>query len=507
MNRKIVRCPLFVKKQHQLVPNRKNGKGSESITCIKVNNGSKCWYYPNTFFFKSYDFVQHNNNRSIKKCGELLKVKVLKKGVERNKCDQAKEDNYFIKSSVSTKKGNDSYIWRHYINTSKNKLFFLQQKCCHSSKSTKQLAHGNSTNSDEIEDLKNVKILTYNKKEKIVPFYEMLKTNWKSYILLSRMHIPTGIYLLFFTSLYAYILTYDVNQLLLHDNSININKLNEIIKTVGLLLFGSINTRVAGCIANDMWDKDFDKHVERTKARPLANGTMSVKKALMYFCLHGTLSLWTLCQFNYQTIGIGLGSIFFIISYPLMKRITFYAQVYLSLTFNLGFFIASSINTDIFHNPFPFLIGFLPLSFLTIIYDTIYAHQDKHFDKQMNLKSMALKWGERTLIYSKILALGMIPLFYWVGILFDMHNSFFLLSVCNVLYLYHLINKTSLDGHEKCMNFFKNNKNVVFLMAFSAFVAKTMELLQIRNKNREEAQAKSDSQGKLQPDSHHESVQ
>ncbi|CRH01059.1 para-hydroxybenzoate--polyprenyltransferase, putative [Plasmodium relictum] len=312
---------------------------------------------------------------------------------------------------------------------------------------------------------------------------ELIKSNINSYIMLSRLKIPEGIHLLFYSALYGYFLTYNVDNLLIN-NEININEINEILKNIGLFLFGSINSRIVGCIINDLCDRNFDRHVERTKNRPLANQTISVKKALVYFAIHGSLALLTLCQYNYQTIGVGLFSTFFIMTYPLLKRITYYAQVYLSFTFNLGFLITSSINLNIFNNMIPLSISFLPLCLLTIIYDTIYAHQDKKDDLKLNLKSLAIKWDKNTLKYSKFLAFNMLYLFYLTGYLFNIHYSYYILSTFNILYLYYNINQCSLNDKEKCMKFFKKSKNILLLIALSAFIAKSCELWEKKKNNK-----------------------
>ncbi|SBT79835.1 para-hydroxybenzoate--polyprenyltransferase, putative [Plasmodium malariae] len=310
-------------------------------------------------------------------------------------------------------------------------------------------------------------------------FTDMIKTNLKNYIILSRMHIPTGFYLLFYSALYGYILTYDMNNLIIHINNnyeLRWEAIKEIGNNIALFLIGSINSRIVGCIINDLFDRKFDKHVERTKNRPLANETMSIRTAITYMCIHGCISLLTLFQFDYQTVCTGLISTIFIITYPLLKRITYYAQVYLSFTFNLGFFISSSININLVENILPLTLSFLPLCYLTIIYDTIYAYQDKQDDIKLNLRSLAIKWNKNTLKNSKLLAIHMTYLFYLSAYLFNIHYSYYILSTCNVLYLYHSISNISIDDKKECMDFFKKSKYFLLLIALSALFAKMCEL-------------------------------
>ncbi|GAB67470.1 para-hydroxybenzoate--polyprenyltransf erase [Plasmodium cynomolgi strain B] len=311
-----------------------------------------------------------------------------------------------------------------------------------------------------------------------IPLPDKVKLNLTAYVTLSRLHIPTGVHLLLNSALYGYFLTLPVENLFTPGNELNWESIYKIGRDISLFAFGSLNSRIVGCIINDLFDRKYDKHVERTKNRPLANNTVTTARAFTYLGLHSALSLVTLFQFSTQTIYTGLLSTAFIISYPLMKRITYYAQVYLSITFNLGFLIACTVNIDLATNVLPLCVSFLPLCYLTIIYDTIYAHQDKWDDIKLNLKSLAIKWGDKTLMYSKLLAINMVYLFYLSGYLFDMHYSYYMMSTCNVLYLLHCISKTSLDDKEKCMTFFKNSKNILMLFALSAFVAKGCQAYQ-----------------------------
>ncbi|KEG00311.1 hypothetical protein YYE_04822 [Plasmodium vinckei vinckei] len=313
---------------------------------------------------------------------------------------------------------------------------------------------------------------------------EIIKKNINSYIIFSRMHIPTGTYLTLYSALWGYLLTYDVSKLFLVNNETNINEIKNIIKNVSLFIFGAYNSRTIGCMINDFLDKKYDKHVERTRNRPLADGSISTPQALIYMFIHSSLSLMTLFQFSNETIYTGLFSSFFIMTYPLLKRITYYAQVYLSFTFNLGFFIASSVNINILENIGPLIISFIPLCYLTIIYDTIYAHQDKTDDIKLKLKSLAIKWDKNTIKYSKILIINMIYLLYISAYLFDMHYSYYAFTTFNVAYLYYLINGVSLDDKETCMNFFKKSKNILFLFFLASLTAKMFEALEKRNNDK-----------------------
>ena len=157
-----------------------------------------------------------------------------------------------------------------------------------------------------------------------------------------------------------------------------------------LFLAGSILMRSAGCIFNDIVDKDYDKKVKRTKERPIASGQISVERSLAYVFILCILAFFILVQFNFLTILLGLGSMILAFSYPFMKRITFWPQLFLGLTFNWGMIMAwSSINNSI--SP-EILILYLSAIFWTLGYDTIYGAQDMSDDEIIGIKSTSIKF-------------------------------------------------------------------------------------------------------------------
>ncbi|TRY52428.1 UbiA prenyltransferase family [Cryptosporidium tyzzeri] len=200
------------------------------------------------------------------------------------------------------------------------------------------------------------------------------KMNFKHYIKLYRINNPTGFWLLFIPTF---------GSLALASNSL-LPKAN----ITALFALGSVASRSAGCVINDIADRQFDSKVERTKNRPLANGEMAFTKAIV------------LSRLNRYTIYLGIPSVFLIAAYPFMKRITHYPQLFLGFTFNWGVLLAW---TSIYGCINPYRNSWLcPISYYlssvcwSVHYDTIYAHQDRLFDKQIGLFSTALKWNEAT---------------------------------------------------------------------------------------------------------------
>lgn len=157
---------------------------------------------------------------------------------------------------------------------------------------------------------------------------------------------------------------------------------------------GAIVMRAAGCVINDLWDRDLDRQVERTRGRPLAAGTLTPKQGLVFLATLLLIGLIVLLQLNTTSIFLGFLTIPLIVLYPLMKRITWWPQAFLGLTFNFGALMGWSAVTGTLAAPAVLL--YIAGIFWTIGYDTIYAHQDKEDDLMAGIKSTALKFGEKS---------------------------------------------------------------------------------------------------------------
>mgnify|MGYP003313455101 FL=1 len=184
--------------------------------------------------------------------------------------------------------------------------------------------------------------------------------NIKLFIELTRLNRPIGYMLLFWPCLWGLTIAYDFNSEL------------EIFYFYSLLfLLGSMLMRSAGCIVNDIVDKNFDKKVKRTKNRPIASGKVSEKVAIIYSFILCGLAFLVLINFNKFTILMALLSMPLAFTYPLMKRFTYWPQLFLGITFNYGLVLAwISINNSINLVPIIFYFGAI---FWTLGYDTIYG--------------------------------------------------------------------------------------------------------------------------------------
>ena len=226
--------------------------------------------------------------------------------------------------------------------------------------------------------------------------------------------------------------------------------------------------RSAGCIFNDIVDKDFDKKVKRTKKRPIASGLITVKKSLLYVLVLCALAFLILIQFNLLTILIGMGSMVLAFSYPFMKRITYWPQLFLGITFNWGILMAwtaigNSISQEI-------IVLYVSAIFWTLGYDTIYGAQDMSDDEIIGLKSTSIKFKDNIksfVLFSYLITVSLlIFLFYdYLG-----KNIFSILLFFASLTLIYQVVKFDENKSDTCLRLFKLNNFtglIVFISIFS----------------------------------------
>ena len=217
----------------------------------------------------------------------------------------------------------------------------------------------------------------------------------KSIVAITRLNRPIGIYLLVHPSLIAFIFA---SQLLANAEIMTLQSLNIFLyKSFAIIIIGSILVRSTGCVINDIFDRKFDKDVERTNDRPLATGDMSLNEALLLFLILGVFSFLLLLQTNHQTILIGLFTAIMIIFYPLSKRFILGPQFFLALTFGASVPIVFSILGQLnYENLTSILLLFLWNACWIISYDTIYALGDAKDDIKIGVNSTALMWGNKS---------------------------------------------------------------------------------------------------------------
>ena len=229
--------------------------------------------------------------------------------------------------------------------------------------------------------------------------------------------------------------------------------------------------RSAGCIVNDILDRQFDKKVFRTKNRPIASGKISVKLALIYSIILCLIAFLVLINFNYFTIVIALASMPLAFTYPLMKRFTYWPQLFLGITFNYGLLLGwTSINGQISIIPIIFYFGAI---FWTLGYDTVYGFQDIEDDEIIGVKSTSIKFKQNPKIFLSICYLIFTLLFIITGIKLDFNYYFF---IGTMAVLFHLLiiqimffNK---EDKEKCLKIFKSNNFLGLIILICILIGK-----------------------------------
>jgi 4-hydroxybenzoate polyprenyl transferase len=271
----------------------------------------------------------------------------------------------------------------------------------------------------------------------------------KNYLNLLRFDKPIGIFLLFLPCLCGLAFS-------------SKNKNIDWIYFISLFLIGSFLMRSAGCIINDLFDKDFDKKVERTKNRPIASGRVSVQSALIFLAILLFFAFLILLQFNKQTIILGLVSVVFVTAYPLMKRITYYPQVFLGITFNLGILFASTAIVGKITSIT--LLLYLANIIWTIIYDTIYGYQDLDDDLKIGIKSTAIKFGKnpQKILYSLTFAYFILLVLF--GFFADFKFVYFIIIFLAATILVCQIKTCNFSSHQNCLQKFKSNVWVGFVV-------------------------------------------
>jgi len=274
----------------------------------------------------------------------------------------------------------------------------------------------------------------------------------KIFVELTRLNKPIGFMLLFWPCSWGLSYAYLINQ-------------NTSLFTFYLVLFffGSVLMRSAGCIVNDIIDRDFDKRVERTKKRPITSGKISVQKSLVYVLLLCATAFIILVQFNFLTITLGLGSMFLAFSYPFMKRFTYWPQLFLGITFNWGLLMGWSALLD--GLSLEIVIMYFSAIFWTLGYDTIYGAQDMSDDEIIGLKSTSIKFKKNINLFVGMMYLTSLALLFYLFKNFIGINFFSFLLLLFVFSLLIQIFIFNIKNSESCLKMFKLN-NVSGLILF-----------------------------------------
>ena len=280
---------------------------------------------------------------------------------------------------------------------------------------------------------------------------------FRIFIQLTRLNQPTGFLLLFWPCAWGLTLAYYFN-----------GETNLYLKHILLFFSGSVLMRSAGCIFNDIVDRNLDKKVHRTKERPVASGKVSVSEAFIYIVFLCLVAFLILLQFNWLTIVLGISSMVLVFAYPFMKRITYWPQLFLGLTFNWGIIMGwTSITNSISTEP---VILYLAAIFWTLGYDTIYGLQDIHDDEIIGVKSTSIKFKNNVKIfvgtcYSMCVFLILIMFF-----MMEINKYLLLLIIPFIVSFVYQVKIFKVFNSESCLLAFKNNNligSLIFIFIFS----------------------------------------
>ena len=282
----------------------------------------------------------------------------------------------------------------------------------------------------------------------------------KLFIDLTRLKKPIGYMLLFWPCAWGLTLAYDFSS----------NLKNYFFYLI-LFFLGSVLMRSAGCIVNDILDKEFDAKVFRTKDRPVASGKVSIRLAIFYAIVLCFLALLVLINFNLFTIILAIASMPLAFTYPLMKRFTYWPQLFLGITFNYGLILGwTAIESEIDLTPILFYIGAI---FWTLGYDTIYGYQDIKDDEIIGLKSTSIKFKGKAKKFLITCYTSLIVFFLIGAYSMNLNYNFYLFMIVPFIHLFlYQIKFFNLKDPSSCLKAFKSNNFLGLLIFLNILIAK-----------------------------------
>jgi len=283
----------------------------------------------------------------------------------------------------------------------------------------------------------------------------------RPWLQLARLDRPIGTWLLFWPCVFGLILGTAADErrfLEWHD-----------LYYVLLFGIGALVMRGAGCTFNDIVDRKIDAQVARTRGRPLPSGAISVTGAVIFLIAQCLVGLAILLQFNWFAVALGASSLLLVAAYPFMKRITWWPQAWLGLTFNWGALLGFAAQTGRLDAGVGLL--YAGLIFWTLGYDTIYAHQDKEDDELIGVKSTARLFGGQShkwilrfyaVAFTLILASGFTEHTGW---------AFAFVMLLAGAHLVWQVKRLDIDNPDNCLRIFRANRETGALIALAFLLA------------------------------------
>jgi len=280
------------------------------------------------------------------------------------------------------------------------------------------------------------------------------------FIELTRLKKPIGFMLLFWPCTWGLTLAYDFA-----------NNLSNYFFYLTLFFLGSILMRSAGCIVNDILDKEFDKKVTRTKDRPIASEKVSIKLGLTYVIFLCSMALLVLLNFNTLTIILALGSMPLAFTYPLMKRYTYWPQLFLGITFNYGLILGWVCITN--QIELVVIMLYIGAIFWTLGFDTIYGYQDIKDDEIIGVKSTSIKFKENPKLFLILCYLVFTISLITVGFFMKFNTAFYFFTIIPILHLFfYQIYNFNYKDQKNILKIFKSNNFLGAIILINILIGK-----------------------------------
>ncbi len=280
---------------------------------------------------------------------------------------------------------------------------------------------------------------------------------WKPYLRLLRADRPIGTWLLLLPCLWSVTMAAKASGAAMPPAEF-----------VALFALGAFVMRGAGCVINDLWDRDIDGQVARTAQRPIASGEIPVRHAILFLAALLLIGLYVLLQFNATAITLGIASLGLVAVYPLMKRITYWPQAFLGLTFNWGALLAWAAVTGAVEGAAiaMYVAGF----FWTLGYDTVYGHQDKADDILVGVKSASIKLGRKTRPFVCLVYALTVSLLALAGAVSGLGWFYFAMLAGGAMQMFWQVSTLDIDQPDNCLARFKSNRDFGLMIFLGALL-------------------------------------
>jgi 4-hydroxybenzoate polyprenyltransferase len=278
-----------------------------------------------------------------------------------------------------------------------------------------------------------------------------LPRSWLPYLLLARVDRPIGTWLLFLPGAWGILLARPPAL--------------ETIRLLALFGIGSLAMRAAGCVVNDLWDRDIDRMVARTAGRPLASGTLRPLQAVSFLAVLLLAGLAVLIQLNPLSQRMGVGSLALVVFYPLAKRFTWWPQLVMGFTFGFGAPMGYAAATGRIDMAWVAIYGAAILWDLG--FDTIYAHQDREDDALVGVRSTARLFGERTRPFLAICYAAAVLLLLLAGRLAHLGPWFYPALMVPAALLAWQVIRLDINDPALCLRLFRANREVGIAVALA----------------------------------------